>query len=520
MRHSRGWPYKLVAILAGVLAAVLTTLFIEISFVAAPTAEPSAPQKTIAELSPQPRIVPFGSDNTVAPNIVDDSQQSATGSDLANGEKALIRWDSNTGIPAFLTGAITPSTTGSPISEAVSFFTDNKDLFRMASPETDLVAKREVKDEMGMVHLQLSQEYKGVPVFASEMSVHFTSDNRIQTVNGRYVPDIDLSVEPNVLADSAIATALGDFGSPATPSDFEPPLLVVYSPDGRQSSLAWKITLVNQDPPARMVYFIDAHKGAVVYSYDALEDARNRRTYTASNGTSIPGTLLISEGGSSGDSVAQAAHNNMGTAYNYYYNTFGRDSFNGTGAALTTTVHYGSSYNNAYWNGQQMVFGDGDGNVFSPLGSGLDVVAHELTHAVTQYTANLVYSDQSGALNESYSDVFGVMVDRDDWLMGEDVYTPHTSGDALRSLSNPTLYGQPDNMSNYVNTTRDNGGVHTNSGIPNKAAYNIATAIGKGQDGAHLVPDTDGVPQLRFAVRRCPGRKRAGGHRSLRLNQR
>lgn len=126
-----------------------------------------------------------------------------------------------------------------------------------------------------------------------------------------------------------------------------------------------------------------------------------------------------------------------------------------------------------------MVYGDGDGTTFTSLSGALDVVAHELTHAVTERTAGLQYQNQSGALNESFSDVFGYFLDPTDYLLGEDIYTPGVSGDALRSLSNPTQYGQPAHMSNYVNTTSDNGGVHTNSGIPNKAAYNTISSIGK-----------------------------------------
>jgi bacillolysin len=126
-----------------------------------------------------------------------------------------------------------------------------------------------------------------------------------------------------------------------------------------------------------------------------------------------------------------------------------------------------------------MVYGDGDGSTFIPLSGALDVVAHELTHAVTERTAGLQYSNQSGALNESISDTFGYFLDPADYLVGEDVYTPGVSGDALRSMSNPEAYGQPSTMSGYVNTTSDNGGVHTNSGIPNKAAYYTIQSIGK-----------------------------------------
>ena len=136
--------------------------------------------------------------------------------------------------------------------------------------------------------------------------------------------------------------------------------------------------------------------------------------------------------------------------------------------------------NNAAWIGDKMIYGDGDGRTFTALSGANDVVAHEITHGVTQETANLNYRNQSGALNESFSDVFGYFVDDEDFLMGEDVYTPGQNGDAL-SMSNPERFGQPSHMDDYVNTQSDNGGVHTNSGIPNKAAYNTIRSIGKGK---------------------------------------
>lgn len=126
-----------------------------------------------------------------------------------------------------------------------------------------------------------------------------------------------------------------------------------------------------------------------------------------------------------------------------------------------------------------MIYGDGDGQTFKALSGANDIIAHELTHAVTERTSNLKYQDQSGALNESFSDVFGYFVDPDDWLMGEDVYTPGTEGDGLRSLKDPERYNQPAHMYQYQSGSQDNGGVHTNSGIPNKAAYLTINEIGK-----------------------------------------
>lgn len=204
----------------------------------------------------------------------------------------------------------------------------------------------------------------------------------------------------------------------------------------------------------------------------------------------LPGTPLCSEqvnpSGCDGDAVAKAAHDYAGVVYDYFLNTFGRDSYDGGGAALVSTVHYDYNYNNAFWNGEQMVYGDGDGTIFSPLAQDLDVVAHELAHAVTQETSNLFYEGQSGALNESYSDVFTVFVNPGNWQIGEGAYTPGTPGDALRDMRDPTnggqwnpnnpgAGGQPDHMRviAVLPTALDQGGVHINSGIPNKAAYLI-----------------------------------------------
>ncbi len=177
------------------------------------------------------------------------------------------------------------------------------------------------------------------------------------------------------------------------------------------------------------------------------------------------------------------AHYHAGKVYDYYKNIHNRNSIDGKGKTIRSAVNYGTNVNNAFWNGQQMIYGDGDGYEFIPLSGSLDVVAHELTHAVTQYSADLQYVNQSGALNESFSDVFGYFVDPNNWDLGEAVYTPRVAGDALRSLSDPEKYGQPAHMKNYQflppTEEGDNGGVHINSGIPNKAAYLTINAIGK-----------------------------------------
>ncbi len=163
---------------------------------------------------------------------------------------------------------------------------------------------------------------------------------------------------------------------------------------------------------------------------------------------------------------------------------------------LDSTVHYGMNYDNAFWNGNQMVYGDGDGDLFNRFTIAIDVIGHELTHGITQYEANLTYRDQPGALNESFSDVFGTMVkqralnqqaNEADWLIGEGLFTSNVNGEALRSMKAPgTAYNdpvigkdpQPAHMRDYAKVSYDNGGVHINSGIPNHAFYLVATEIG------------------------------------------
>jgi Zn-dependent metalloprotease len=194
------------------------------------------------------------------------------------------------------------------------------------------------------------------------------------------------------------------------------------------------------------------------------------------------------------------AFTGLGDTRDFYKEVFDRDSLDGRGMRLNGYVHYGSQYNNAFWDGSQMVFGDGDGVLFTDFTKSLDVIAHELTHGVTEFTAGLDYHNQSGALNESISDVFGSLVkqwskkqtaDQADWLIGAEVFTPDIDADALRSMKAPgKAYNspaigrdpQPDHMSKYVHLPDtddgDSGGVHINSGIPNRAFYLTATAIG------------------------------------------
>jgi Zn-dependent metalloprotease len=219
------------------------------------------------------------------------------------------------------------------------------------------------------------------------------------------------------------------------------------------------------------------------------------RIYDAQNGQNLPGTPVPNPAKSK-DVAVKEAYKGASITYDLYKTVYDRDSIDDKGMCIESTVHYDKDYNNAFWNGQQMVYGDGDGDIFNRFTKSIDVIGHELTHGVTEYEAGLEYADQPGALNESMSDVFGSLVkqkskkqtaEKADWLIGEGLFTKKIHGKALRSMEAPgTAYDdpvlgkdpQPATMKDYVKTNEDNGGVHYNSGIPNRAFCVTAKEIG------------------------------------------
>lgn len=224
---------------------------------------------------------------------------------------------------------------------------------------------------------------------------------------------------------------------------------------------------------------------------------KQRTVYTANHFEQLPGRMVRSEGDSaSGNASADRAYDGSGFTYDFYKTIFKRNSLDGRGMRLDSTVNFGRGYDNAYWNGGQMVYGDGDGATFGDFTTSLDVIGHELTHGVVQYSCDLVYQGQPGALNESLADVFGTMVkqwakkqsvDQADWLIGDEVFAPDKVGVALRSLKAPgTAYDdlvmgkdpQPAHMKDYQDMSFDDGGVHINSGIPNHAFYLACMKMG------------------------------------------
>lgn len=254
------------------------------------------------------------------------------------------------------------------------------------------------------------------------------------------------------------------------------------------------------DGPERAAYDdeLRLRRGAVARS--ALAPAPGEAAWTvhdAGSRTSLPGTPARRTGEpATGDVAVDEAADGIAATLAMFAEALGRDSHDDSGARVSLTVHYGTDYNNAFWDGTQLVFGDGDGRIFERFTKPVDVLAHEFAHAVIEHTADLTYRGQSGALNESVADVFasclkqrllGQEAGDGDWLIGEGIFMPTVQARALRDMAAPgTAYDDPEvgadpqvgHMDDYVVTTSDNGGVHLNSGIPNKAFQLAAVAVG------------------------------------------
>lgn len=343
----------------------------------------------------------------------------------------------------------------------------------------DVSVRRVLIDEMGGAHVRIGQEIGGIPVFEGEAIVRIGADGKFDSMTDKMLHDVNVDLTPAIKDRDALniaALAMGGMdmvrGTPAVD-------LQILRRDG-VDHLTYRVQLEMRtvhDEPTMPVVFVSAHTSKIVWSYDNLETAMNRATYTAKNRSTLPGTLLRSEGqGPIADAVANQAHDNAGYVWNYYSSQHARDSFDGAGAQIRSTVHYNRNYVNAFWNGTQMVYGDGDGVQSGPL-TVLDVVGHEITHAVTERSSGLTYANESGALNEAMSDIFGAAIEvfRDGavsantWKVGEECWTPGTAGDSLRQMDDPALYGDYDFWPTRYTGTSDNGGVHWNSGIANLA---------------------------------------------------
>lgn len=391
---------------------------------------------------------------------------------------------------------------------------------RNAATELSLFGANE--DDLGQTHVRLDQVYNGVPVFGGQLVSHLDASS-VREVGGRIYKEARfVNTTPKLSPAQAIEAAkaaLGYTGEFARQPDAQLVVLPhqVKDPGSEPgATLCYQVELLIEDgttATARHEYFVNAKDGRIVWHYNNMDSGVG---YSLYSGTVYIDTFRISSStfqmqafnrssmstfdtlnrtyggnifqdsdnywgnGTTGNrqSAGVDAHFGEMKSWDYYYNVHGRFGIDNNGYRMNSRVHYGVNYNNAFWDGSTLTYGDGDGYNFSPLVP-IDVVGHETTHGVTQFTANLTYSNESGAANEAFSDIFGTAIEfyvgiNPDYLIGEDCYTPYSPGDAFRSMANPPAFGQPDHYSNRYLGPDDNGGVHTNSGIQNNAFYLLA----------------------------------------------
>ncbi|HEY0658369.1 MAG TPA: M4 family metallopeptidase [Pyrinomonadaceae bacterium] len=408
----------------------------------------------------------------------------------------------------------------------------------------DFVVQKVEIDELKMAHTRVRQTVGNIPVWEGEAIVHLKSDGELSRITDKLKVGLAVNTQPNLSAADALAIAKSFSRTSkdikgSKQIDEEPKIdLYIYRGEDRDH-LAYRVEMPNVEntnTPSVPVIFVDAQTGEKVFEYNNLQTGSGNSLYsgTVTVDTSVSGTNYYMEdltrkmgtfnmnntgntttgtGGTQSrytgtDDVWSAtneragvdAHYGAAKTFDYFKNVHGRNGINGSGGPGTTAaaansgvtlivsrVHFGSNYNNAFWYNNQMTYGDGNGTTFTPLTT-LDIAGHEMTHGITQYSANLTYANESGALNESMSDVFGSMVElfarngtitADTWKIGEQAYTPNTAGDALRYMNNPHLAGNggytadddPDHYAERYTGTADSGGVHINSGIGNHAFY-------------------------------------------------
>ncbi|PTL77315.1 M4 family metallopeptidase [Vitiosangium sp. GDMCC 1.1324] len=349
-------------------------------------------------------------------------------------------------------------------------------VFRLQA--SDLVAKRSRVDEQGVTHVRYAQTKNGLPVVNEELIVHVASNGTITGANGT-ARDGELAPAKATISAEAAEIAAVNSTSGSRLSNDSAKLVYVRSTQSGKLTLAYEVAVRGEgrDLPIDEKVYVSALDGSIVQRNSNIHTALNRAVYSANNGTSLPGTLKRSEGGAAtGDNHVDTNYAKLGGTYDCYKNNFGRDSYNNAGAQLKSTVHYSSNYVNAFWNGTQMVYGDGDGVNSTQLGLSADVTTHELTHAVTSSESNLTYSGESGGLNEAMSDIFGAYCESyasGTWattnavfMVGDDIWTPATPNDALRYMYDPAKDGS---SLDFWTSGAGSVDVHYSSGIANLA---------------------------------------------------
>jgi thermolysin len=404
-------------------------------------------------------------------------------------------------------------------------------------------------DRLNMAHTRFQQTVDNVPVWEGEAIVHLNPEGELRGMTDELKEAVAVNTQPNLSEEAAVRTARSfagasnSVGARRLTENPKVELWIFRAAD--RDHLTYRVEMPCLDGSENTsipVVFVDAHTGEKVFEYNNLQTGSGSSLYsgavtidTSSAGGTFymedltrrmgtfnmnsTGNTMFGTGGkqsrftgtddtwnASLEKAGVDAHLGAAKTFDYFSVIHGRNGIDGSGGPRTTAagangavslitsrVHFGKKYNNAFWHNNQMTYGDGDGTSFTPLVT-LDIAGHEMTHGVTQYTANLTYSNESGALNESMSDVFGALVElyadggnptEDTWKIGEDAYTPNRAGDALRSMKNPhdasnggyTTDDDPDHYSERYTGTGDSGGVHINSGIANHAFY-LAAAGG------------------------------------------
>ncbi|MBH0172405.1 peptidase M4 family protein [Fictibacillus sp. 23RED33] len=461
---------------------------------------------------------------------------------MAATEEVKVKVSSDSGTPAFLAGKLSSKSKSSAQKVLFNYVNSHKSIFKLGNTtaEDSFSILESTKEANGNTVLRLQQEYNGVPIWGYTQVAHINKNGELTVISGEVAPEMDKQSKLNnakqISGKKAVRIATAALGLKPEYEKKPKADKIVLIKDGK-AHFAYLVNLNYLTPePGNWNYFIDAQSGEILNRYNDMHEVTGTNTtgtgkgvlgdsktlkltlssgkyymqdntrgngiftYDMKNRTFLPefflpGTLYSGTDNvfdSSYDQAVVDAHYFAGLTYDYYKNTHGRNSYDNRGAQIKSSVHFNKNYNNAFWNGSQMVYGDGDGTNFIAFSGGIDVVAHELTHAVTDTSSDLVYQNESGALNEAMSDIFGTLVEyyngkNPDFEIGEDVYTPAVAGDALRSMSDPAKYQDPDHYSVRYTGTGDNGGVHINSGIINKAAYLLS------EGGSHYGVSVTGI---------------------------
>lgn len=369
------------------------------------------------------------------------------------------------------------------------------ELFGLDDATAELGNPQSSTDKFGVTHVSFTQVANGLPVFAGGIGVHLSNKGELlDFVSGSLIPDVFVA-EKKAKLSRQDATEIAK-GALSSGSLEQPPSLQVFAGrepyvSGPNARLAWFVWLASETTNASEEYVVDAVTGEILDTIPKADYAKVREVYDWEGGPELPGELAREEGEETptGDADVDSAYDHTGTVYDFYQGYGERDSWDGAGAPIISTVHFdqasGAPFENAYWNGEQMVFGD-------EYADALDIVGHELTHAVVEHDTELVASAQSGALNESFSDIMGATIEmekeeEEDWEIGEDL-----PGGAIRSLSKPSKYSEPvgeegasvsfpETLTKWVETCLDNFGIHINSTITSHAFYLAATELSESE---------------------------------------